>query len=157
MPSAFVVQLFWLNAPRGLVASLYVFIGWTAVAFIAALWHQLGLVTFLLPRSVAARTRPSQSRLTRGAGRQQEVRDNTKRRVVVELVTETQARISAKRFVADRPRGPGFAPQPSAKANRYSASEVANVMGQHTGGGCVDLAGGDVCENAASLGGGVDG
>jgi hypothetical protein len=98
VPSAFVVQLFWLNAPRGLVASLYVFIGWTAVAFIAALWHQLGLVTFLPPRFVAARTRPSTSRLTRGAGRQQEVRYNTKRRVVVELVavTSTDASVLAR-------------------------------------------------------------
>jgi hemolysin III len=43
-----VVQLFWLHAPRRLVAGLYVVIGWTAVAFVPVLWRQLGVVTFLL-------------------------------------------------------------------------------------------------------------
>jgi hemolysin III len=42
------VRLFWLNAPRWLVASLYVVIGWTAVAFVPILWSQLGVVTFAL-------------------------------------------------------------------------------------------------------------
>jgi len=43
-----VVQLFWLNAPRWLVAGLYVVIGWTALAFIPVLWTQLGVITFVL-------------------------------------------------------------------------------------------------------------
>jgi hemolysin III len=43
-----VVQLFWLHAPRWLVAGLYVVIGWTALAFIPVLWSQLGVVTFSL-------------------------------------------------------------------------------------------------------------
>jgi hemolysin III len=43
-----VVQMLWLHAPRGLVAGLYVVIGWTALAFIPVLWHQLGLITFAL-------------------------------------------------------------------------------------------------------------
>jgi hemolysin III len=43
-----VVQLFWLHAPRWLVAGLYVVIGWTALAFIPTLWSQLGVVTFTL-------------------------------------------------------------------------------------------------------------
>jgi hemolysin III len=43
-----VVQLFWLNAPRWLVAGLYVVIGWTALAFVPILWRQLGVVTFAL-------------------------------------------------------------------------------------------------------------
>jgi hemolysin III len=43
-----VVQMFWLDAPRWLVASLYVIIGWTALAFIPVLWHELGVVTFSL-------------------------------------------------------------------------------------------------------------
>jgi hemolysin III len=42
------VRLFWLNAPRWLVAGLYVVIGWTAVAFVPVLWHQLSVVTFVL-------------------------------------------------------------------------------------------------------------
>jgi hemolysin III len=42
------VQLFWLHAPRGLVAGLYVVIGWTALAFVPVLWHQLGVITFAL-------------------------------------------------------------------------------------------------------------
>jgi hemolysin III len=43
-----VVQLFWLHAPRWLVAGLYVVIGWTALAFVPVLWHELGVLTFLL-------------------------------------------------------------------------------------------------------------
>ncbi|MGO9873899.1 MAG: PAQR family membrane homeostasis protein TrhA [Acidimicrobiia bacterium] len=41
-----VMQMLWLNAPRWLVASLYVVIGWTALAFVPVLWHELGVVTF---------------------------------------------------------------------------------------------------------------
>jgi len=43
-----VVQMLWLNAPRWLVAGLYVVIGWTALAFVPVLWNQLGVLTFLL-------------------------------------------------------------------------------------------------------------
>ena len=43
-----VVQMLWLNAPRWLVAGLYVVIGWTALAFVPVLWHELGVVTFSL-------------------------------------------------------------------------------------------------------------
>ena len=43
-----IVQMFWLNAPRWLVAGLYVVIGWTALAFVPVLWHELGVVTFSL-------------------------------------------------------------------------------------------------------------
>jgi len=43
-----IVQMFWLNAPRWLVAGLYVVIGWTALAFVPSLWRQLGVITFLL-------------------------------------------------------------------------------------------------------------
>lgn len=43
-----VVQLFWLSAPRWLVAGLYVVIGWTALAFMPVLWHQLGVLTVAL-------------------------------------------------------------------------------------------------------------
>jgi hemolysin III len=43
-----VVQMLWLNAPRWLVAGLYVVIGWTALAFVPVLWHELGVLTFLL-------------------------------------------------------------------------------------------------------------
>lgn len=43
-----VVQLFWLHAPRWLVAGLYVVIGWTAIAFVPVLWSQLGVLTFAL-------------------------------------------------------------------------------------------------------------
>jgi hemolysin III len=43
-----IVQLFWLNAPRWLVAGLYVVVGWTALAFAPVLWHELGVVTFSL-------------------------------------------------------------------------------------------------------------
>ncbi len=43
-----IVQMFWLDAPRWLVASLYVVVGWTALAFIPVLWHELGVLTFSL-------------------------------------------------------------------------------------------------------------
>ncbi len=43
-----VMQMVWLNAPRWLVAGLYVVIGWTALAFLPVLWSQLGVVTFSL-------------------------------------------------------------------------------------------------------------
>ena len=43
-----IVQMLWLNAPRWLVAGLYVVIGWTALAFLPVLWQQLGVVTFSL-------------------------------------------------------------------------------------------------------------
>ena len=43
-----VMQMLWLNAPRWLVAGLYVVIGWTALAFLPVLWNQLGVVTFSL-------------------------------------------------------------------------------------------------------------
>ena len=43
-----VVQMLWLNAPRWLVAGLYVVIGWTALAFVPVLWHELGVLTFSL-------------------------------------------------------------------------------------------------------------
>jgi hemolysin III len=43
-----VVRMLWLNAPRWLVAGLYVVVGWTALAFIPVLWHRLGVVTFSL-------------------------------------------------------------------------------------------------------------
>jgi hemolysin III len=46
--AAIVVQMLWLHAPRWLVAGLYVVIGWTALAFIAVLWHELGVATFSL-------------------------------------------------------------------------------------------------------------
>jgi hemolysin III len=42
------VRMFWLTAPRWLVAGLYVVIGWTAVAFVPVLWRQLGVTTFVL-------------------------------------------------------------------------------------------------------------
>ena len=43
-----VVQMLWLNAPRWLVAGLYVVVGWTALAFTPVLWHELGLITLSL-------------------------------------------------------------------------------------------------------------
>ncbi len=43
-----VMQMLWLNAPRWLVAGLYVVIGWTALAFLPVLWNQLGVITFSL-------------------------------------------------------------------------------------------------------------
>jgi hemolysin III len=43
-----VVQMFWLNAPRWLVAGLYLVVGWTALAFVSVLWHELGVLTFAL-------------------------------------------------------------------------------------------------------------
>jgi hemolysin III len=43
-----VLQLVWLQAPRWLVAALYIGIGWTALAFLPTLWRELGVVSFLL-------------------------------------------------------------------------------------------------------------
>jgi hemolysin III len=43
-----VLQMFWLNAPRWIVAALYIAIGWTAVGFGPTLWRHLGVVSFLL-------------------------------------------------------------------------------------------------------------
>lgn len=42
------VQMLWLDAPRWLGAGLYVVIGWTALAFLPVLWHELGIVSFAL-------------------------------------------------------------------------------------------------------------
>jgi hemolysin III len=42
------VRLFWLNAPRWLVAAVYVVVGWTAIVFVPVLWHDLGITTFVL-------------------------------------------------------------------------------------------------------------
>ncbi len=43
-----VVQMLWLDAPRWLVAGLYVAIGWTAIAIVPVLWNELGMLTFSL-------------------------------------------------------------------------------------------------------------
>lgn len=43
-----VLQMVWLHAPRGLVAALYIGIGWTALAFLPTLWRDLGVVSFSL-------------------------------------------------------------------------------------------------------------
>ena len=43
-----VVQMLWLDAPRWLVAGIYVVVGWTALLFVPVLWNQLGVVTFAL-------------------------------------------------------------------------------------------------------------
>ena len=43
-----VLQMLWLNAPRWLVAVLYIAIGWTALAFSPTLWRDLGVVSFSL-------------------------------------------------------------------------------------------------------------
>ena len=42
------VQMLWLNAPRWLVAALYIAIGWTALAFLPTLWRELGVISFIL-------------------------------------------------------------------------------------------------------------
>ena len=42
------VQMLWLNAPRWLVAALYIAIGWTALAFSPTLWRELGAISFSL-------------------------------------------------------------------------------------------------------------
>jgi hemolysin III len=41
-----VIRNVWLGAPRWLVASVYIAVGWTALAVLPALWTQLGVVTF---------------------------------------------------------------------------------------------------------------
>ncbi len=43
-----IAQMVWLNAPRWLVAALYIAIGWTALAFAPTLWRQLGAISCLL-------------------------------------------------------------------------------------------------------------
>jgi hemolysin III len=43
-----IVQMLWLHAPRWLSAALYIAIGWTALAFVPALWRALGVATFSL-------------------------------------------------------------------------------------------------------------
>ena len=43
-----IVQMFWLDAPRWLVAALYIAIGWTALAFAPTLWRELGVISFSL-------------------------------------------------------------------------------------------------------------
>ena len=42
------LQMLWLNAPRWIVALLYIGLGWTAVAFAPTLWRDLGVLTFSL-------------------------------------------------------------------------------------------------------------
>ena len=42
------VQLLWLQAPRWLVAALYIAIGWTALAFLPTLWRELSALSFSL-------------------------------------------------------------------------------------------------------------
>jgi hemolysin III len=42
------LQILWLNAPRWLVAVLYIAIGWTAIAFVPTLWRDLGVISFVL-------------------------------------------------------------------------------------------------------------
>lgn len=41
-----VIRNVWLGAPRWLIASVYVGVGWTALVVLPALWTQLGVVTF---------------------------------------------------------------------------------------------------------------
>jgi len=41
-------QLLWLHAPRWFVATLYIAIGWTALAFLPTLWRDLGAASFSL-------------------------------------------------------------------------------------------------------------
>jgi hemolysin III len=43
-----VIRNVWLGAPRWVVPSVYIGVGWTAVAVTPALWSQLGAVTFTL-------------------------------------------------------------------------------------------------------------
>lgn len=43
-----VAQMLWLHAPRWLGAALYIAIGWTALAFLPALWRELDVVSFSL-------------------------------------------------------------------------------------------------------------
>ncbi len=42
------VQMVWLDAPRWLVAVIYVVVGWAAIVFLPTLWSALGVVTFVL-------------------------------------------------------------------------------------------------------------
>jgi hemolysin III len=43
-----IIRNAWLDAPRWLVASIYIAVGWTAVGVLPTLWSQLGAVTFSL-------------------------------------------------------------------------------------------------------------
>jgi len=43
-----IVRNTWLDAPRWLVASIYIAVGWTALVALPTLWTQLGVVTFFL-------------------------------------------------------------------------------------------------------------
>jgi hemolysin III len=43
-----VIRNMWLGAPRWVVPSVYIAVGWTALAVLPALWRQLGPVTFAL-------------------------------------------------------------------------------------------------------------
>jgi hemolysin III len=43
-----VLQILWIHAPRGVVAGLYIAIGWTAAAFTPTLWRHLGVASFSL-------------------------------------------------------------------------------------------------------------
>ena len=43
-----IAQLVWLHAPRWFVATLYLALGWTAVAFLPTLWRELGVASFAL-------------------------------------------------------------------------------------------------------------
>jgi len=42
------MRLFWRRAPRAATVAVYLAVGWTAVAFMPALWHGLGVVPFAL-------------------------------------------------------------------------------------------------------------
>ena len=43
-----VVRNLWLEAPRWVTASVYVGVGWTAIAVLPDMWTRLGVVTFVL-------------------------------------------------------------------------------------------------------------
>jgi len=43
-----IVRNVWLDAPRWLVAGIYIAVGWTAVGVLPSLWSQLGVVTCFL-------------------------------------------------------------------------------------------------------------
>ena len=42
------IRIFWLNAPRFVYVPLYIALGWAAVFFLPAFWHQGGVAVFLL-------------------------------------------------------------------------------------------------------------
>jgi len=43
-----IIRNAWLEAPRWLVAGIYIAVGWTALGVLPTLWSQLGVVTFSL-------------------------------------------------------------------------------------------------------------